>query len=950
MPRAESSLVAKPLEWVTALVVRFPVATMVVSGLLAAGSLVLAQTRLQFQTSRSSLLSPTSEYNRRWLEYANEFGEQDDVVVVVSGENRQAILPVLDELAERLKREPKFFRSVFHRVDTAKLQAKGLYYLDRQKLAEIEGFLGSVQPVIEGQWSALNIGGQVAWFAEQLGKGDPRQAAAAAAAGHEAQAQALKMLAEALGKPGPYRSPWPDMRDAAASNPEGEWGEVLKNGGYILANGGRVGMLQMWMVKNQGDNFAEYADAIAALRRIVGEVRVRHPHAWIGLTGIPIMENDEMESSGTAMTQAGILSLVGVALLYIAGFGCIRHPTMAIIALVVPMAWAFGFIVLAVGHLNILSSAFATIIIGLGSDFGVYYIAQYLRLRARNLSTRDALLETARSMGPGITTGALSTAMAFFVIGLSDFPGIAELGVIAGGGILLCWLAALTTLPAMIQWWDGDRRSWQAPAPLDVYGWLGPLLRRPKLLLSGYAAATVLIALGMGHLWYDHNLLHMQAAGLESVDLEERLLRQNDLGASFAVSVAKTREELLARKQKFLELPMVDSVREIVSRFPEDTQAKRPVIERIHARLSNLPDHAPAKGSQDWNMDLTLRMPARVDPIPVVPQAALAGALTRLAQMVAAGPPTPEAQALGQLCELVRALPEQEYRGRLSAFQQALAQDVLARLGALRAVSDPEPPQLADLPEGLTARFVGRHGWYAMQVCTKADIWNMDELEKFVRAVRKVDINVTGNPLQIYEASRQMKTTYEKGALYAVLAVLAVVYLDFRSLRLSLLALVPLVASKLQLFGLMGWLNIPLNPANMIVLPLILGVGVDTGVHIVHDYLRERAPYRISASTGAAVVINTLQNIVGFGGLMIASHRGLHSLGRVLTLGMACCLLSGLVMPALLRLMPGRGGGGPAGGQAHPARPGVKIDAGAGRSGPHGIRPVAVPHRSQTPV
>jgi len=173
MPRAESSLVAKPLEWITALVIRFPVATMVVSGLLAAGSLVLAQTRLQFQTSRSSLLSPKSDYNRRWLEYADEFGEQDDVVVVVSGENRQAILPVLDELAERLKREPKFFRSVFHRVDTAKFQAKGLYYLKPEKLAEIEGFLGSVRPVIEGQWSALNVGGQVAWFAEQLGSGDP---------------------------------------------------------------------------------------------------------------------------------------------------------------------------------------------------------------------------------------------------------------------------------------------------------------------------------------------------------------------------------------------------------------------------------------------------------------------------------------------------------------------------------------------------------------------------------------------------------------------------------------------------------------------------------------------------------------------------------------------------------------------------------------------------------
>ena len=118
-----------------------------------------------------------------------------------------------------------------------------------------------------------------------------------------------------------------------------------------------------------------------------------------------------------------------------------------------------------------------------------------------------------------------------------------------------------------------------------------------------------------------------------------------------------------------------------------------------------------------------------------------------------------------------------------------------------------------------------------------------------------------------------------------------VVWLDFRSIRMTLLALLPLVTSKLQLFGLMGLLGIPLNPANMIVLPLILGIGVDTGVQIVHDYLREPRPYRMPPSTSAALVINTLMNIVGFGALMIASHRGLHSLGRVLTLGMACCLL-----------------------------------------------------------
>jgi hypothetical protein len=547
------------------------------------------------------------------------------------------------------------------------------------------------------------------------------------------------------------------------------------------------------------------------------------------------------------------------------------------------MAWSFGYITLAVGHLNILSSAFGTIVIGLGSDFGVYHIAQYLRLRKQSLSTHDALLETARSVGPGITTGALSTALAFFVIGLTDFPGVAELGIVAGGGIVLCWIAALTVLPAMIQWTDSKRKPWAVPAPLDIYVWLKPIMSRPRLVLAAFLAGTVLLGAGLSKLWYDHNLLNLQAVGLESVELEKRLLRENNLSASFAVSVAKTREEVVARKQQFLALPLVDRVREIATCLPGDEHLKLPIIERIHARLARLPESVPT--------------------IPVVPRADLDRALGRLQQFTTVAGRAAESQSLLQLRQLIHGLSEQEYYQRLRAFQQAMAADLLGRLYALRGAASPEPPQLGDLPEGLVPRFVGRSGCFLMQIYSKADIWNMDAMEQFVYQVRSVDASATGNPMQVYESSRQMKRSYEQAAWYALITVLAIVYLDFRSIRNTLLALLPLGVAMLQLFGLMGLLDIPLNPANMIVLPLILGVGVDAGVHIVHDYLREPAPYRISGSTAAAIVVNTLMNIVGFGSLMIASHRGLHSLGRVLTLGMACVLLNALVMPSLLRLL-----------------------------------------------
>jgi predicted RND superfamily exporter protein len=146
-----------------------------------------------------------------------------------------------------------------------------------------------------------------------------------------------------------------------------------------------------------------------------------------------------------------------------------------------------------------------------------------------------------------------------------------------------------------------------------------------------------------------------------------------------------------------------------------------------------------------------------------------------------------------------------------------------------------------------------------------------------------------------------MQRSYIVAAAYALLAVSFVLLLDFQSFRCMCLALMPVGLGLIQLFGIMGWLNVPLNPANMIVLPLILGIGIDDGVHVVHDYRRQQGRYKLSASTATAVLITSLTTMMGFGSLMLAGHRGLQSLGRVLTIGVCCCLFTSIILlPALL--------------------------------------------------
>src|SRR4029077_1582833 len=170
---------------------------------------------------------------------------------------------------------------------------------------------------------------------------------------------------------------------------------------------------------------------------VLAEVGQRHPNARLALTGIPILESDEMRSSQTAMFYASILSFLGVAALMVMGFKGLRYPILGNLVLLVGMAWSFGFTTYAVGHLNILSVSFAAMLIGIGIDYSTVYLLRHLECRHEGLDAVQAVIETGTSTGPGILTAAISSSVAFFCAMLTDFAGVAELGVIAGGGILI---------------------------------------------------------------------------------------------------------------------------------------------------------------------------------------------------------------------------------------------------------------------------------------------------------------------------------------------------------------------------------------------------------------------------------------------------------------------------------------------------------------------------------
>ena len=874
----ESSLLSRPLELITTASLRAP--SWVVGGAVALTlvAILVTMNGLEFKTSRLDLLNEKSSYNQRWLAYLDEFGDRDDAVVVVQCADPAILRKVIDDVGEQLRSQPRLFQSVMDRTDLSALRGKALHYLPDQELLNLQQHTAQAQQLIPRDSRSADPGLMLAQLNNTLEK--------VRAASPEAQQQLNERYASVATALQATLQP-----QQLPTTPRADYSQLQQkfSSQYLLSKDAQLGFV-LCKLKIDPTEMARGKQAITTLRQMIESTRQRHPQAWVGLTGMPIIEYDEMQSSQADMLWTGILSMALVAILFVAGYGGIRHAILACTVLQLGMAWSFGFVTLAIGHLNILSSAFGVVVIGQGIDFSIHYVASYLKLRRQLYSPADALIATARDVGPGVFTGAISTAAAFFAAGFTEFTGIAELGIIGGAGILLCVCATAFVLPPLIYLVDQSSEQLAVPVILPAARWVRPLTRHPALTIASTMAITLVLTGGVAWVRYDHNLLNLQPAHLESSEIERELFSKLDDSVWFAVSVCETKEELAQRKAQFEKLGQVAKTEEIGSLLPKASIYREQLISEIHHAVSNLPQR-PASISID-----TVRLKREIARAQLL--------LTRDAAYE-----TPLQQQFGAIAQQLLPADDRQLAAQLSLASAAIATQSLGPLRQLYEVSDPTPPSITDLPRQLTDRYLGKNGRYLIKVYAKGNIWDLDRLREFVREVESVDPRVTGHPIQTFYASQHMQWSYVYSGGYALLAVFVLLFLDFRNLRHTLLAMTPLCLGFVQMCGLIGWLGIPFNPANMIGLPLIMGIGVDEGAHLVHEMRRQRGRFRLEDSTVLAVILTSVTTMAGFGTLILSRHQGLRSMGQILTLGVGLCLAcTVLFLPALLTALTRRRG------------------------------------------
>ncbi len=844
---------------------------------------------LQFDTSRNNLVGANKKYHQNFLKFIGEFPKQDDLVVVVESDSPENNRQFVERLGARLEAETNLFQAVIYKGDLKMLGAKALLFVPEKDLAALQQTLREYLPFIEQFTHTTNL---VSLFdgVNTRFRTARRQSSEATDSLVKALPALERIVSQAtasLRRPGMPPSPGITALFNASEEAEHE--------SYIAFAQGRI-----YLVTAYAQSEALSDKAVRRLRELVEVTRAEVPGLNVGVTGEPVLEKDEMAQSQKDTTLASVVALLICAVIFIYGYQETGRPVKATICLVVGLGYTLGFATLAIGHLNILTITFVPILIGLAIDFGVHLVTRYEEELHHGRSNEQALTKALVFTGQGIFTGAFTTAGGFLAMGFTEFKGIREMGIICGGGLLVCLIPMLTLLPVLLlRGRQNVMDHAQADRP-DRRAQIEQLWLRRPLIVSALALGLCGVAVTQARkVYFDYNLLNLQSAGMPAVVFEQKLTESGDKSVLFAAVVADSLAQAAELEARIKQLPAVAGVDSLSQFISEDQTHKLELVRQIKREIRPLhfavadpqPVNLPELSRTLWALHgyLGLALDEVKDQEPELRDqlTALHDAIGELRKtMLEGSPATTEKHAV-----------------KLGVYQRALFNDIQETFRAMQTQDDRAPLRIEDMPRELRDRFVGVTGKHLLQVYPRRNVWQRENQEEFITQLRTVDPNVTGTPVQLYEYTTLLKQSYEEAAWYSLAAIAVLVFLHFRSLGAVVLALVPVGIGSLWLLGWMGWRGVPFNPANIMTLPLVIGIGVTNGVHILNRFAEEQQPGILARSTGKAVLVSGLTTIAGFGSLMLAQHRGIASLGQVMAFGVTTCMVAGLtVLPALLNL------------------------------------------------
>jgi len=818
-------------------------------------------THLGIDTDTTDMLSAELPFRQDAIRISRAFPElNDNIVIVIDAPTADQAEDAALALGAALRRRSDLFRAVFDPQGEPFLRRNGLLYRDADAVPALVDRLAAAQPFLAALWRDPSLRGLLGVVRLALENGKAAPAAELA--------RVLRALAAGV-------------EDANAGRPGlVSWRAVLDPGDTDAAS--RRQIIVVAPVVDYG--------SLQPAERAIGEIRrlartldaTSQPGMRVRLTGSAPLAEEELASVVEGMGLAGALSLVLVVGLLFWGLGSARLVAATLLTLLMGLVWTAGFAALAVGRLNLISVAFAVLFIGLSVDFGIHFALRAREGIDRGEGARAAMEATAGGVGGALTLCAVAAAIAFFSFLPTDYVGLAELGLIAGAGMFIALGANLTLLPALIAVMTPAPR---AAAPPAARAALSPFARRPGLVAGAAAVVGIAAALAVPGARFDFDPLNLKDGATESVRTLSDLRSAPD-GAPYSVEILAPDAAAGARLARRLEaLPEVRRAITLDRFIPDGQDGKLAAIETAAFLL------LPA-----------FQAPRLAPPDAAARRDAFESFRTFLAGWQGQGTDPAVADAARRLQRGLDRHPAEE--AALAALERRLLAALPGRLAALRLALEAGPVTAADLPPALRRRYVAPDGTARVEVQPSADLRDPAALRRFVDAVRAVAPHASGSPVIIVEAGDAVLRAFFTAAAISVLAIGILVALLLGRLRDVLLVFAPLLLAALLTVAVASVLGMAFNFANVIVLPLLFGLGVASAIHLV---MRARDGAGLDAlfatSTPRAVTFSALTTIGSFASIALSGHPGTASMGILLAIAIALTLLCTLVvLPALMAL------------------------------------------------
>ena len=856
--------------WVD-LVRRGAVAVVIAAALVAAATGAYVVHAFRINTDTEDMLSPELPFRQHSRALSEAFPQfSDNIVVVIDADSADLADDAAERLAVRLRERPDLFGSVFDPRGGPFFRRNGLLFLETDALNDLADRLADAQPFLGTLWRDPSLRGLFDILSLAMDESVAGDGGAPMGVADVVASVADVVEAEAEGR---FRLlSWRALMTGTRGN---------------AADRRRVILIQPRL---DFGSLRPAESAMTALRALIAEMAYDGAAGVnVRLTGSAALAEEELESVEEGMGLAAILSLFLVAVLLSVGLGSPRLTIATVLTLVCGLIMTAAFAFAVVGELNLISVAFAVLFIGLSVDFGIHFALRYREALIGGRTQDAALGEAAAGVGGALTLCAVAASIGFFSFLPTDYRGLAELGLIAGVGMFVALAANLTILPALITLMGSP-----APPPAARAGAPARLARaienHPRAVIASALALT--LAAGLLAPWarFDFDPLNLKDRRTESVSTLFDLMADSRTSPYSATVLAPSLDAADALARRLLSLDPVESTATLSDYVPAAQTEKLEIIDAMSFFL------APALSNRD----------AKPPPGPDERAAALTRVRVRLAAFAAT---SRDAASRAAAERLSRAFDRLEAKGgtdgdALASLERRLIALFPERIRELGDSLAAEPFARADLPDEIKRRAVAADGRARLEIYPKENLHDREALERFVSAVRAVAPDAIGSPVVILEAGNTVVGAVRDAAVLAFVVIAILMGVLLRSVRDALFVFAPLVVAAVLTVAASVLLRLPFDFANVIVLPLLFGLGVANGVHLVVRGREDSVAGAVmGTSTPRAVVFSALTTVGSFGTIALSSHPGTAGMGVLLTISIGFTLVASLtVLPALMRL------------------------------------------------